>query len=169
MKTLATWLLVGAASAAVASQQQVLQPPNQASQVWTRPLRPLQDVLKTLTGEIRALWHEVSTLYPEDMEKASLLSLPKKHTRRPDSHWDHITRGEAVQSVWIENTDGERERDVDGNLESYNLRSKKVDPSSLGIDPGVKQYSGYLDDEAEDKHLFYCENKDPLRLERLTD
>jgi cathepsin A (carboxypeptidase C) len=26
----------------------------------------------------------------------------------------------------------------------------------LGVDK-VKQYSGYLDDEEEDKHLFYCE------------
>jgi L-rhamnose mutarotase len=28
---------------------------------------------------------------------------------------------------------------------------------ALGIDPGVKQYSGYLDDDENDKHLFYCE------------
>jgi cathepsin A (carboxypeptidase C) len=40
-------------------------------------------------------------------------------------------------------------------LEQYNLRGKKVDPSKLGVDT-VKQYSGYLDDEANDKHLFYC-------------
>ena len=31
-----------------------------------------------------------------------------------------------------------------------------MDPSSLGVDPDVKQMSGYLDDNENDKHLFYC-------------
>ena len=159
MKSLASWLLIGAVSAAVSPQQQVLQPPRQASDSWTKPLHSVQESLKTLTVEAQALWDEVATMYPEEMAKASLLSHPqkKKHTRRPDSHWDHIIRGADVQSVWVENADGDQERDVDGKFESYNMRSKKVDPSSLGIDPGVKQYSGYLDDEENDKHLFYCE------------
>lgn len=47
------------------------------------------------------------------------------------------------------------ERAIDGKLEAYNLRAKRVDPSKLGVDT-VKQYSGYLDDEKNDKHLFYC-------------
>jgi cathepsin A (carboxypeptidase C) len=54
----------------------------------------------------------------------------------------------------VENANGEKERHIDGKLESYNLRAKKVDPKKLGVD-SVKQYSGYLDDEANDKHLFY--------------
>jgi cathepsin A (carboxypeptidase C) len=58
-------------------------------------------------------------------------------------------------SVWVENSNGEKERAIDGKLENYNLRAKKVDPSKLGVDT-VKQYSGYLDDEKNDKHLFYC-------------
>jgi cathepsin A (carboxypeptidase C) len=58
-------------------------------------------------------------------------------------------------SVWVENANGEKERAIDGKLENYNLRAKKVDPSKLGVDT-VKQYSGYLDDEKNDKHLFYC-------------
>jgi len=58
-------------------------------------------------------------------------------------------------SVWIENANGEKERAIDGKLEAYNLRTKNVDPSKLGVDT-VKQYSGYLDDEQNDKHLFYC-------------
>jgi cathepsin A (carboxypeptidase C) len=61
----------------------------------------------------------------------------------------------AFRSVWIENANGEKERAIDGKLEAYNLRTKKVDPSKLGVDT-VKQYSGYLDDEQNDKHLFYC-------------
>jgi cathepsin A (carboxypeptidase C) len=59
------------------------------------------------------------------------------------------------RSVWVENANGQKERAIDGKLEQYNLRTKKVDPSKLGVDT-VKQYSGYLDDEKNDKHLFYC-------------
>lgn len=79
---------------------------------------------------------------------------PKPHTRRPDSTWDHIVRGADVQHAWV---DGPRgwEREIDGHLAAYDLRAKAVDPSELGIDPGVKQFSGYLDDNEEDKHLFY--------------
>ena len=84
-------------------------------------------------------------------------SPPKRPNRRPDAEWDHIVRGSELQSVWVENAEtGVREREVDGKLENHTLRVKKVDPSALGVDPGVKQYSGYLDDDEEDKHLFYC-------------
>jgi cathepsin A (carboxypeptidase C) len=82
--------------------------------------------------------------------------LSSRHTKRPDSEWDHVVKGAEVQSVWVENAQGDKERDVDGKLENYNLRVKKVDPAVLGVDK-VKQYSGYLDDEETDKHLFYCE------------
>ena len=157
MRYLASSLLFGAASAAVSPQQHVLQPPEKASELWTKPLPHLQESLESFTGEARAIWDEVATIFPEAMDKASFMSPPKKHTRRPDSHWDHIMKGAEVQAIWTENQDGQREREVDGKLEAYNLRSKKVDPSSLGVDPGVKQYSGYLDDEENDKHLFYCE------------
>ena len=119
-----------------------------------------------MQGEARAVWDEVAQLFPKEMEKATFFSSPKKHTRRPDDHWDHIVKGADVQRVWLENADGEMEREVEGKLETYNLRTKKVDPSSLGIDPGVKQYSGYLDDEENDKHLFYCEPSGSLGPER---
>ncbi|KAL8657254.1 MAG: hypothetical protein Q9226_002110 [Calogaya cf. arnoldii] len=155
MKVLAASLLVGAASAWSPPFQHVLQQPQQASEAWTKPLRNLQESLKSLTGEARAVWDEVAQMFPKEMEKASFFSSPKKHTRRPNNHWDHIIKGADVQSVWVENADGEMEREVEGKLETYNLRTKKVDPSSLGIDPGVKQYSGYLDDKENDKHLFY--------------
>ena len=104
------------------------------------------------------VWDEITAMYPEAMEKATSMPRPKKHTRRPDSHWDHITKGADVQSLWVENESGGKEREIDGELEAYNLRTRKVDPSILGIDPGIKQYSGYLDDEENDKHLFYCES-----------
>ncbi|KAA6411932.1 MAG: carboxypeptidase y [Lasallia pustulata] len=155
MKVLASSLLVGAASAAIAPQQHVLQPPKQFSEsAWSKPLHNLQGSLKSLTADARAVWDEVAMMFPEAMDKASFFSSPKKHTRRPDSEWDHIIKGADVQNVWVMN-EGKKERDVDGKLEAYNLRTKKIDPSALGVDPGVKQYSGYLDDEENDKHLFY--------------
>lgn len=67
--------------------------------------------------------------------------------------------------MWVENANGEKERAIDGKLEQYNLRAKKVDPSKLGVDT-VKQYSGYLDDEANDKHLFYCRFPDQFSFAR---
>lgn len=154
MKLLAPSLLASGC-AALSPVQQVLQTPHQASDAWTKPLNNLKDSLKTLSKDARAVWDEVAMLYPEAMDKASFFSSPKKHTRRPDSHWDHIIRGADVQSVWVENEGGEKERDVDGKLETYDLRTKGVDPKSLGID-NVTQFSGYLDDNENDKHLFYC-------------
>ncbi|KAF3906821.1 hypothetical protein AA313_de0203470 [Arthrobotrys entomopaga] len=41
------------------------------------------------------------------------------------------------------------------NMPNYSMRGRVVDPSSTGVDPGVKQYSGYLDDDKNDKHLFF--------------
>lgn len=156
MKVLASSLLIGVAAAGSSPFQRVLQPPQEASEAWTKPLRNLQESLKSLTGDARAVWDEVSQMFPEEMEKASFFSSPKKHKRRPDDYWNHIIKGADIQSVWVEDENGEKERDVEGELEDYSLRTRKVDPSSLGVDPGVKQYSGYLDDAANDKHLFYC-------------
>lgn len=110
-----------------------------------------------MSGEVKQVWDEVTMLFPEAMEKANLFSAPKPHVKRPDSTWDYIVKGAEVQSVWVENSNGEKEREIDGKLENYNLRAKKVDPSKLGVDT-VKQYSGYLDDDEADKHLFYCKS-----------
>ncbi|MCJ1476185.1 hypothetical protein MMC13_004850 [Lambiella insularis] len=115
----------------------------------------LQESLDALSVEERAVWDEVSMMFPKHMSSAMKPTSPKKHNRRPDDYWTHITSGADIQSVWIENAKGEKEREIDGRLENYNLRTKKIDPSALGVDPDVKQYSGYLDDEEEDKHLFY--------------
>lgn len=114
-----------------------------------------------MTTEAKALWDEISLLVPDATAVFNkiLPPKPKKASRRPDSQWDHVVKGADVQSMWVE-TNGQKHRKVGGRLESYNLRAKKVDPSALGIDT-VKQYSGYLDDEANDKHLFYCEYRYP--------
>ena len=164
MRVLPATLLVGAASAAAPPLQQVMGAQSeqweslvqQGSDAFSKPLQQLQDSFKTLSGEARELWDEVSKHFP-NMDHTPMLSLPKKHSRRPDSHWDHVIRGADIQNIWVEGASGTKEREIDGKLESYDLRVKKVDPSSLGVDPNVTQYSGYLDDNEDDKHLFYCE------------
>lgn len=160
MRLLSATLLAGAASAAAPPLQQVLGGQQEyvenVAQQGADAFSKLSDHFKHLSGEARQLWEEVSNYFPESMESAPMLSLPKKHNRRPDSHWDYHVSGADVQSVWIEGASGTKEREVEGKLDTYGLRAKKVDPSALGIDPGVKQYSGYLDDNENDKHLFYC-------------
>ncbi|KAK2594491.1 carboxypeptidase C [Conoideocrella luteorostrata] len=64
--------------------------------------------------------------------------------RKPDSDWNHVIQGADVKTS----------KGFGGQLENYALRANKVDPSSLRVDT-VKQYSGYLDDNSTDKHLFY--------------
>ena len=170
MKVLASSFLVGAAVAAVSPQQHVLQQAENVAHdlkdAVTKPFRHIQIPFDSMSAETRAIWDEVSMMFPEAMDKASSIPPPKKHSRRPDSQWDHIIKGADVQSIWVENEKGKKEREVDGRLEDYSLRVKKVDPSALGVDPGVKQYSGYLDDDEQDKHLFYC--KYPIVLLSLT-
>lgn len=177
MKLLASTLLLGAVSAA--SPQQVLgdsfpqQPLQEAvkpvSDAWAKGLHAFGDKMKGMTAEAKAIWDDVAMHFPEAMDKATFFSSPKPHTKRPASTWDYTVKGADVQSVWVENSRGEKERDIDGKLDSYNLRAKKVDPSKLGVDT-VKQYSGYLDDEENDKHLFYCKSipKSPLLVASLT-
>ncbi|KAI7365636.1 Carboxypeptidase Y [Hortaea werneckii] len=164
MKVAASALLIGAATAAVPQQQQPLQAPEAVNNVlksagekasaWTKPLKNLQHELKHLTEEARQTWDEVALMFPEAMDHANFISTPKKHSRKHDTEWDYITSGKATQDIWVTNKDGDKERELDGNLEAFNLRTKKVDPKSLGVDK-VKQYSGYLDNEEDDKHLFY--------------
>jgi cathepsin A (carboxypeptidase C) len=168
MKLLASSLLLGATSAAIAPQQHVLMNPVTAeipltgslksdSDAWTKAKHLFSESLSGLTAEAKAAWDEVAMFFPEDMEKAFSFPSPKPNHRKPDSAWDYVVKGADVQSVWLENAEGEKEREIDGKLETYNLRAKKVDPSKLGVDT-VKQFSGYLDDEENDKHLFYCKS-----------
>ena len=102
----------------------------------------------------KAAWQEIAHTFPDEIRKLKMPP-PKKATRRPDSHWDYIAKGSDLQSQWTTNAQGVRQRAVAGQLSQYSLRGKKVQPNDLGVDPSVKQYSGYLDDDEEDKHLFY--------------
>ena len=159
MKLLGPSLVAGAAAGALASNQQPLQLPKHLphfdKNIFSNHVDKLQDALRGLTTEAASVWDEVANLFPKEMSAASFFSLPKKHNRRADSEWDHIVRGEDVQNLWVTNEQGDRERHLDGKLEAYDLRVKAVDPSELKVDPDVKQYSGYLDDNEKDKHLFY--------------
>jgi cathepsin A (carboxypeptidase C) len=170
MKLAASTLLLGAATASFAPVQEILNSDaiKQSQKILSKPFHDISESLKSVPEHVREAWTEVSMMFPEALEQATTQTKPKAHRRKPDSEWDHVLKGADVQSVWVENAQGVKERELDGKLENYNLRAKKVDPSKLGVDPTVKQYSGYLDDEEEDKHLFYC--KRPLASSpKLTD
>jgi len=165
MRMSSSALVMGAASTALALQQDqvVLNGPSDQSfldveaptlESWASSL---EDVFGKMTKEAKGAWDEVSMLMPDAIESFKKQTFgttkPKPTTRRSDSHWDHVVKGADVQKMGVNGVKGSQ-RMVGGKLENYNLRTKKVDPSKLKVDD-VKQYSGYLDDEEEDKHLFY--------------
>lgn len=163
MRVATSTLLLGAASVAAAQHEQIVLGGYDAvrpvvdstSKSAGSLLNKIEDALGKMPAEAEGLWSEMQLLVPGFIEKAhNLISQPKAHKRIPDSQWDHVVKGADIQGMWTQ-TAGEKHRVIDGSLESYNLRAKSVDPSALGVDK-VKQYSGYLDDEANDKHLFYC-------------
>ncbi|KAL7626198.1 hypothetical protein AAE478_002968 [Parahypoxylon ruwenzoriense] len=153
MRVASSALLLGAAATAASAQEQQQKVLGGIADAVKKPLEHF-GAFGEMPAAAKGLWDEMALLVPGFYEKAaSLISYPKPHRRRPDSEWDHVIKGADVQGLWVE-TDGVKHRKVDGALDAYNLRAKKVDPSALGVDK-VKQYSGYLDDEANDKHLFY--------------
>ncbi|OAQ97755.1 hypothetical protein LLEC1_00419 [Akanthomyces lecanii] len=59
--------------------------------------------------------------------------------------WDfHITHDKVERATEPTNS----------AVANYALRGRTLDPSALGVDT-VKQYTGYLDDNEKNKHLFY--------------
>lgn len=168
MRLSSSALVLGAASSVLAVQDQVVLGGSSSKPIaspafglefdsWAKPLK---EAFGEITSEAKAIWEEVALFAPEAVEAFKKQTRPvkaKKHTRKPDSKWDHVLKGADLQSIWVKGEKGESRRKVGGKLENYNLRTKKVDPSKLGVDT-VKQYSGYLDDDEKDKHLFYCES-----------
>ncbi|SPQ22939.1 3936653f-a44f-42a6-982c-4fbd3e4bf3b8 [Thermothielavioides terrestris] len=168
MRIAASTVLFGAASAASFQQQaqhvlsggfgrvqDAVKPVSDAfADAAARPAHEsFEKAFHDLGADAKALWDEIKLLVPESAYKqGSWLSKPKPHRRRDD--WDHVVKGADVQNLWVQDASGESHRKVGGRLEDFNLRIKAVDPSKLGVD-SVKQYSGYLDDNANDKHLFY--------------
>lgn len=86
--------------------------------------------------------------------------LSKRLDRKPDSAWDFVTKGADLAKSVTERSSQVQSEAGKFNIANFNLRAKEVDPSSLGVDH-VKQLSGYLDNDAEDKHLFYCKDNTP--------
>ena len=154
MKQQQFFLLLASAAAAF-SPQKVLQAPQDWTETWSNQISDLQNTLKSLTSEGRAIWDEVVSVFPDAFNHTTFFSAPKKHRRRPASHWDFITAGHGLQATSLEDAGEQGESQIDGHLSPYTLRTKAVDPSSLGVDEGVKQLAGYLDDDENDKHLFY--------------
>src|SRR5256885_12824625 len=107
MKLVASALMVGAASAAIAPQQQILAAPedilkDRVSQpianAFSKPLHTLSESLKSLTSDTKALWEDIEMMFPEDVDKASFFSPPKPYTRKHDNEWDFIVKGADVQA-----------------------------------------------------------------------
>ncbi|AET40377.1 carboxypeptidase C PRC1 Ecym_5642 [Eremothecium cymbalariae DBVPG len=94
-----------------------------------------QKDVDAIPENLKEVWSEMSNLFPEDTAKLQFVSKPRSNVRTRDD-WDfHVTSKK---------------------VESYKLRARALkDPAKLGIDPGVKQYSGYLDVEEGDKHFFF--------------
>lgn len=91
--------------------------------------------LDSLSQDVKKTWSEMSLTFPNLVDSLSFVSKPKfQINKKPDSFWD----------FHVENK---------GQLPNHKLRVKST-PEELGID-SVKQYSGYLDVEDEDKHFFY--------------
>lgn len=156
-------LVLGAASSAMAYQDQKVLGDSKPAVKFGGDFEALASSLKEsfgeLTADAKAVWEEVSLLAPDAMEAfiAEAKGIKaKKHNRKADGDWDHVVKGADVQKLWVEDESGESRRLVGGKLSNYSLRAKKVDPAKLGVDK-VKQFSGYLDDDEKDKHLFYCE------------
>ena len=95
--------------------------------------------------------------------------LHKRVDRKPDSAWDYVSHGSDLSSKGAQQAASagqtvNLEADADVfDISKFSLRTKKVDPESLGVDK-VKQLSGYLDNDEQDKHLFYCKETSQIYL-----
>ncbi|KAK9457307.1 Alpha/Beta hydrolase protein [Dipodascopsis uninucleata] len=95
-------------------------------------LKALGASMHGIEPETADLWAEMQQDFGDVVDQLTFVSKPKPATPRDAKDYDfHVTAS---------------------NLPGYSVRVKK--PSDLGVDK-VKQYSGYLDIEEEDKHFFY--------------
>lgn len=98
---------------------------SQAAEFFNEPLR-------NIPSEVISAWNSVGAENSEKLKQSLQLSSPVKATHRADDTWKHIVTKEEYPN--------------------HKLRVKQ--PYELEID-SVKQYSGYLDLDAEDKHFFF--------------
>ncbi|KAK9370074.1 Alpha/Beta hydrolase protein [Lipomyces kononenkoae] len=124
---------------AVAADQTVFRNTHQAAPAGVKASSALGEAVKALgdsfhqiSAETAQVWAEMERDFPDVVNQLTFLSEPKPATQRPATEFDfHVSAKE---------------------LPGHALRVKK--PVDLGVDV-VKQYSGYLDVEDEDKHFFY--------------
>lgn len=88
--------------------------------------------LESISKETKGVWMDMFTMFPDTIAAMNFKSNPKKATKNKATFDFHVT---------------------DVKLPNHKLRVKST-PEDLGIDT-VKQYTGYLDVEDEDKHFFY--------------
>lgn len=88
--------------------------------------------LENISKETKNVWLDMFTSFPDTIAAMNFKSNPKKATKNKATFDFHVT---------------------DAKLPNHKLRVKAT-PEDLGIDK-VKQYTGYLDVEDEDKHFFY--------------
>lgn len=102
-----------------------------ASSVLSAISSILDQPISALPVEVKQAWLEVLLKFPESVANLNFASKPKKFAQKQTFDF-HV---------------------ADNDLPNYKLRVKAT-PKSLGVD-SVKQYSGYIDVEDEDKHFFY--------------
>ncbi|KAK9379232.1 Alpha/Beta hydrolase protein [Kockiozyma suomiensis] len=95
-------------------------------------VKALGESMTQISPETVKLWAEMERDFPEAVDALTFMAEPKPATKRDAGEYDFHVKAE--------------------DLPGHALRIKK--PVDLGVD-SVKQYSGYLDVEEEDKHFFY--------------
>ncbi|CUM65067.1 uncharacterized protein PRCAT00002689001 [Priceomyces carsonii] len=93
----------------------------------------LNEPLEKVPQATKSLWLDMMLQFPEAVSRLSFKSQPKKFTQKSKDAFDYLV--------------------MDAKVPGHQLRVKST-PEDLGIDK-VKQYTGYLDVEEEDKHFFY--------------
>lgn len=95
----------------------------------------LSGIPKDLSKDVIDAWEDIPKRFPSLIGDIQFTTKPKFDII-PKFNWDFIQ--------------------TDNKFSNYQLRVNKIkDTKKLGIDPDVKQYTGYLDVNDEDKHFFY--------------
>lgn len=100
--------------------------------VFAKIAQYFQDPLENISKDTMQLWYDMFAQFPDTIGDMKFKSPPKKATKNKATFDFHVS---------------------DAKLPNHKLRVKAT-PEDLGIDT-VKQYTGYLDVEDEDKHFFY--------------
>lgn len=92
----------------------------------------LNDPLEAVPAGAMSTWADMFLNFPEAVSQLSFKTLPRKFGKKASKFDFHV---------------------ADAKVPNHRMRVKST-PGDLGIDT-VKQYTGYLDVEEEDKHFFF--------------